>query len=130
VSNVEFRTGDVYKLDFADGSFDVVHAHQVLQHLGDPVKALKEMRRVTKKGGIVAVRDMTHFLHWPEKKELEEFAELFFAISRKLGTHPGAGAMFRKFAREAGFEEKDVTVTASNWCYATQEDLDWWCGEY
>ena len=50
VDNVEFATGDVYALDFADASFDVVHAHQVLQHLPDPVGALREMRRVCKPG--------------------------------------------------------------------------------
>ena len=37
VDNLELTTGDVYALDHADDSFDVVHAHQVLQHLGDPV---------------------------------------------------------------------------------------------
>src|SRR5436190_6023772 len=37
---VTFAVGDVYALDSADGSFDVVHAHQVLQHLTDPVRAL------------------------------------------------------------------------------------------
>ena len=35
-SNVAFATGDVYALDFDDASFDVVHAHQVLQHLQRP----------------------------------------------------------------------------------------------
>jgi ubiquinone/menaquinone biosynthesis C-methylase UbiE len=47
----------VYALDFADGSFDVVHAHQVLQHLTDPVAALIEMRRVCRPGGLIAARD-------------------------------------------------------------------------
>src|SRR5579883_1774073 len=49
---VEFRVSDVMVLDFADGSFDVVHAHQVLQHLPDPVGALAEMARVCRPGGI------------------------------------------------------------------------------
>ena len=48
VANVSFRTGDATALPFEDGSFDVVHAHQVLQHLSDPVAALREMRRVTR----------------------------------------------------------------------------------
>ena len=34
VDNLELAAGDVYALDHADDSFDVVHAHQVLQHLG------------------------------------------------------------------------------------------------
>ena len=55
-SNLDFATGDVYALDYPDDSFDVVHVHQVLQHLGDQVSALREMRRVTRPGGLVAVR--------------------------------------------------------------------------
>ena len=39
-----------------DDSYDVVHAHQVLQHLGDPAAALREMRRVCGPDGVVAVR--------------------------------------------------------------------------
>src|SRR5690349_2496687 len=57
VDNLEFVTGDVYALDTPDDTFDVVHAHQVLQHLPDPVGALREMRRVCKPGGVVAARD-------------------------------------------------------------------------
>ncbi|WP_148667697.1 class I SAM-dependent methyltransferase, partial [Arthrobacter sp. Hiyo1] len=57
VENVEFVTGNIYDLDFEDETFDLVHAHQVLQHLTDPVAALREMRRVAKPGAIVAVRD-------------------------------------------------------------------------
>ncbi|MFJ1827210.1 class I SAM-dependent methyltransferase, partial [Streptomyces sp. NPDC088178] len=41
LDNVEFATADVHALDFPDDSFDVVHAHQVLQHVGDPVRALR-----------------------------------------------------------------------------------------
>ena len=54
---VSFTIGDAYPMDFPDASFDIVHAHQLLQHLADPVAALKEMHRVTAPGGIVAVRD-------------------------------------------------------------------------
>ena len=57
IGNARFDVGDVYGLEIADGSFDVVHAHQVLQHLTDPVDALGEMRRVLRPGGQVAVRD-------------------------------------------------------------------------
>src|ERR1700736_4877752 len=52
--NVTFATGDVYALAFAGASFDVVHAHQVLQHLRHPVAALGEMRRVLRPAGVLA----------------------------------------------------------------------------
>src|SRR5690349_1520936 len=54
---IELRTGDVYALDLPDASFDVIHLHQVLQHLTDPVRALRELRRVLRPGGVLAARD-------------------------------------------------------------------------
>ena len=57
LDNLTVSTGDVYALAFDDGTFDVVHAHQVLQHLADPVRALAEMARVCAPGGVVAARD-------------------------------------------------------------------------
>lgn len=57
IGGVTGVVGDVHALPFPDASFDVVHAHQVLQHLPDPVLALREMARVTAPGGVVAVRD-------------------------------------------------------------------------
>jgi ubiquinone/menaquinone biosynthesis C-methylase UbiE len=59
LENVEFATADVHDLDFPDDSFDVVHAHQVLQHVGDPVRALREMRRVCRPGGRLVI--LNHF---------------------------------------------------------------------
>jgi ubiquinone/menaquinone biosynthesis C-methylase UbiE len=55
--NVEFAVGDLYRLDTPNDTFDIVHAHQVLQHVPDPVGALREMKRVCKPGGVVAARD-------------------------------------------------------------------------
>lgn len=49
--NVQFA--DVENLPFADETFDVITCMEVLSHLFDPVKAVKEMRRVLKKNGIL-----------------------------------------------------------------------------
>ena len=49
--------GDAAALAFPDASFDVVHAHQVMHHLADPVAALREMGRVCRPDGVVAVRE-------------------------------------------------------------------------
>lgn len=58
LGNLDFEVADVMqKLPFEDAAFDVVHAHQVLQHVSEPVAALREMRRVCAPGGIVCYRD-------------------------------------------------------------------------
>jgi SAM-dependent methyltransferase len=126
---VTFEAGDVFNMPFEDNTFNIVHSHQVLQHVGDASKALTEMKRVLKPGGIVAARDMTHFLFWPEQKELTEFVDLFWKIAEKTGGQPGTGAMLRKFAREGGFEAEKVTITGSTWTFANEDDLEFWCGE-
>ena len=59
LSNVEFQHASVYALPFADSSFDAVLAHAMVYHLGEPMKALHEIRRVLKTGGLVGLRALT-----------------------------------------------------------------------
>jgi ubiquinone/menaquinone biosynthesis C-methylase UbiE len=56
-ANVEFRVGNAYALAWEEATFDIVHAHQCLIHLAEPVRALREMRRVCKTSGWVGVRE-------------------------------------------------------------------------
>ncbi|NWG11128.1 methyltransferase domain-containing protein [Candidatus Bathyarchaeota archaeon] len=57
VSNVRFEVGDVDDLKYDDSAFDVSYCRLVLMHVKNPVKTVTELKRVTKKGGIVAVSD-------------------------------------------------------------------------
>jgi SAM-dependent methyltransferase len=125
---VDFAVGDVYALDYPDGAFDVVHAHQVLQHLGDPVRALREMRRVTKPGGLVAVRDADFggMTWYPELPILDEWRPLYKRVARGNGGEPDGGRRLHVWAREAGLT--DVTSSSSNWTYATEAERAWWGG--
>jgi SAM-dependent methyltransferase len=128
LSTVDFAVGDVHALDFPDGTFDVVHAHQVLQHVGDPVAALREMRRVTRPGGLVAVRDGDYaaFTWFPELPQLDEWLDLYERVARGNGGEPDAGRRLLSWAHAAGFT--DVTATSSTWCFANPEDRAWWGG--
>jgi SAM-dependent methyltransferase len=128
LTNVDFAVGDVHALDLPDDAFDVVHAHQVLQHVADPVAALREMRRVTRPGGVVAARDSDYAgFHWfPLVPELDEWLALYQRVARGNGGEPDAGRRMPAWARAAGFT--DVTATASVWGFATDEDRQWWGG--
>ncbi len=50
---LDVREGSVTKLPFADGSFDLTCSFKVLAHVNDIGKALSEMSRVTRKGGVL-----------------------------------------------------------------------------
>ncbi|WP_175988348.1 class I SAM-dependent methyltransferase [Microbacterium tenebrionis] len=128
IRNVDFAVEDVHALSFPDDSFDVAHAHQVLQHVADPVQALREMRRVVRPGGIVAARDADYagFGWFPLLPELDEWLRLYREAARANGGEPDAGRRLLSWARAAGFE--DVTATASTWCYANPEERAWWGG--
>ena len=56
LTNLRFEVGDLFALEYPDASFDVVHLHQVLQHLADPVDALVSLRRVLALDGVLAAR--------------------------------------------------------------------------
>ncbi|WP_424211067.1 methyltransferase domain-containing protein [Streptomyces sp. BI20] len=126
--NAEFATGDVYALDFPDDSFDVVHAHQVLQHLSDPVAALREMRRVTRPGGVVAARDADYaaMTWYPAVPDLDHWLKVYESVARANGGEPDAGRRVTAWAREAGFT--DIRSTATSWCFARPDEIAWWSG--
>ncbi|MBK7889582.1 MAG: 3-demethylubiquinone-9 3-O-methyltransferase [Bdellovibrionales bacterium] len=50
--SVDYVTGDAYSLPFADQSFDAVSAMDFLEHIDDPLRAIREMSRVLKPGGL------------------------------------------------------------------------------
>jgi ubiquinone/menaquinone biosynthesis C-methylase UbiE len=128
LTNVDFAVGDVHDLSFGDGVFDVVHAHQVLQHVADPVQALQEMGRVCRPGGLVAARDGDYdgFVWTPAVPELDEWLALYHRVVRGNGGEPNAGRYLLSLARRAGF--RDITATSSTWCFATPGDRAWWGG--
>jgi SAM-dependent methyltransferase len=128
VTNLELAVGDVYALDHADGTFDVVHAHQVLQHVADPVAALREMRRVCRPAGVVAARDSIYrAMSWfPRVPALDRWLEVYCTVAEANGGEPDAGSHLRSWALEAGFTQ--VRSSGSAWCYATDEERAWWGG--
>jgi SAM-dependent methyltransferase len=126
LDNVEFAEGDVYRLAFDDDGFDVVHAHQVLQHLSGPIAALLEMRRVCRPGGIVACRDADYsaMTWYPADPGLEQWLDLYRRVARSNRAEPDAGPRLLAWAHAAGFDR--VVASASAWCFATNEDRHWW----
>lgn len=132
LDNVTFAVGDIYALDFPEASFDVVHVHQVLQHLGDPVQALKEMRRVAKPGGLVGAReaDIAASVWYPPSAGLDTWCDMYLKVAKWTGGTPDTGRRLKELARLAGFEVGGLTVGASTWCFSSPEEKAFWCGTW
>lgn len=128
VTNTEFTVGDIHSLDFPDNTFDIVHVHQVLQHIADPVKALREMRRVAKPGGIVAARESASMLWYPENEGITKWAELDQQMRKARGGNPHPGRMIHVWAEEAGFEKSQIKKSAGSWCFSSPEERQYWGG--
>ena len=121
-----FVVGDLFGLDVERGSFDVVHAHQVLQHLADPVAALAAMAGYCTPGGIVVARDADYgAMAWfPEFAGLDQWRDTYCAGARSAGAEPFAGRRLRAWFRAAGLDV--VFAGSSSWTYASTEATAWW----
>lgn len=128
MKNVEFVVGDIHSTKFDDDTFEIVHAHQVLQHVSDPVGALREMRRICRPDGVVTARDSDYggFIWYPELPELDAWLELYERAARANGGEPDAGRRLHVWARQAGFSSVDSTSTT--WCFTEDVDRGWWGG--
>ena len=125
VDNIDFRVMDAYGLDLPDDSIDLVHAHQVLHHMSDPVAVLRELARVTRPGGKIAVRDSIDqsFTWYPESKGVENWQRYFGETVRANGGDPDAGMYHLAWAHAAGLTE--VMCTSSTWTYSGPS-VQWW----
>ena len=126
VANVTFQVGDFRSANLAPASFDVVHAHQLLQHLRDPVGALRLMARLARPGGVVAARDGDYSaMSWsPPDPRLDHWREIYLAVTRRNGAEANAARWLLRWAGAAGLS--DTVYTTSTWTFATPHDRSWW----
>ena len=126
LANTSFEVGSVYELPWDDASFDVVYAHQLLQHLSEPVGALREARRVLRPGGLVAVRDSDYgtMVHAPVYSAIERWRDLYHQVAEANGGEADAGRYLLSWVTKAGFT--NVETTASTTAHTDQEGRTVW----
>lgn len=131
VTNINFQQASVYSLPFDDASFDVTHAHQVLCHLDAPADAIKEMYRVTKPGGIVALResDLQSQCVWPELDGVVRFNKLLCDMMDASGGSSRGGRRLIEWVTKAGITREQINPSFGTWCFSQPEDRLVW-GKY
>lgn len=124
--NVTFENVNAYDLPYDDDSFDVAYAHQVMQHLVDPVAAMRELHRVLKPAGIVALRDSDYatMMGAPPDPMIDRWRELYHQVARHNHAEPDAGRFLLGWAQQAGFV--DCVGGASAWCFADEAGREFW----
>jgi len=120
----------VYELPFPDASFDAAYAHQVFQHLRERGAALREILRVVRPGGFVAVRDVDWgtAAYWPRDPWLDRFVEVHMRTWVQNGGEPRMGPQLRALFNAAGVA--DLKISATVWCYATPSETTEWGESY
>ena len=129
MKNISFEVGDAHEIGFPDHKFDVVHAHQVLQHISDPVQALREWQRLIKPGGILACREGDHgssATFCPANQDITEYQNVYQKAARARSGEPNGGRHLVAWARAAGISRPNITATASVWCFSTPEERTYW----
>ena len=130
ITNLDYEEGSVYTVPFPDASFDVAYAHQVLQHLREREAALREMLRVVRPGGLVAVRDVDWgtAAYWPRDPWIDRFIDVHHRTWYQNGGEPQMGRQLRALFNDAGVA--DLRITAAVWCYTTRDDTGEWGESY
>lgn len=121
IVNVEFQHASVYALPFADATFDAVLAHAVVYHLAEPMKALRELWRVLKPGGLIGLRDADFDgdVYFPAHEDVDRFWKLTVQVIEQSGGDARFGRKQRRLLREAGF--RNIVASASSDAFGTTE---------
>ncbi len=108
---VRWIDGDVLALPYPDQSQDFVATRFVLQHVTDPQRALSEMHRVLRPGGLAYVEDIDEGLVLQYPAPPAAWARVLDAFSRLQHRRGGDRQIGRKlpvWLIQAGFEVKTM----------------------
>ena len=115
LDNLSFQVGNILDLPFEDNTFDAVLSCAVTEHLGEPVKAMSELGRVVKRGGVVGITRTDWAAHMiaPSCGAVNRFFELFESGFNLQGGTMNGGRNLPSMLGEAGLNVVDVLIALS-----------------
>ena len=114
---IRLRQGSITQIPFPDNTFDAVVSRLVLEHLPDPVIALREALRVLKPGGVAWFTDNDFDYHvrtFPVVAEIEDFYRSYCTAREQEGGNPKIGRQLPVLMSKAGFTEVGLEVVCAH----------------
>ena len=110
-SNIRFARGDAHHLPFAADRFDLVYCRYLLEHVRDPVAALREMRRVLKPGrkAFAQENNMRMVAFDPDCPKVDALLLKFYEMQRRLGGDALIGKRLYALFHAAGFRDIELS---------------------
>ena len=110
ISNVVFRTADIFNLPFEEESFDHIFVCFVLEHIPHPTEALLSLKKVLKKGGSLTLIEGDHgsAYFYPQSKEAQKAIQCQVDLQAALGGNSQIGREVYPLLQSAGF--RHITV--------------------
>jgi ubiquinone/menaquinone biosynthesis C-methylase UbiE len=105
--NIVVINTDIFRNNLPDDCFDITYCRYVLEHVKDPVTAVKEMVRVTKPGGMIISQenDLHNVLYYPEIEGIELVMKQFCQLQTILGGDPYIGRKLFDIYHEASLQD-------------------------
>ena len=110
-SNVTFLAADAFHLPFEDRTFDDIFVCFLLEHLAEPVRALRALARMLRPGGEITAIEGDHgswYCH-PQTPEASRTVDCLIRIQARLGGDALIGRRLYPLLVEAGFQQVEVS---------------------
>jgi ubiquinone/menaquinone biosynthesis C-methylase UbiE len=126
-ANCSFAVADILALPYPDASFDAVYTSQVLAHIPSAAAAVKELRRVCRPNGFVALREGDFYTTtmYPIIPELEKWKQASLEILERNNCNPRAAMQLVEWALEAGFDESRIELSMGGIVYSGSQRKFW-----
>lgn len=112
LQEIEWQNGDAYTTQLADNTFDIVYCRLLLLHLKEPARAVAEMTRIAKPGGLVICEDLAtiNTQTYPIDSPIKTIQERIKNMAAKQGTDWDIGLALPSLFKSLGLADINIST--------------------